>query len=115
MVKKLLDQPYLKAQLRANESSSLSRLKKFLEAVDKFGKTPLLYSCFFKNYATIELLAGAGADLKRSDNSGNTAIIVVVSSRSIDQVPTEKESPGLFKVKTKFYYLQKVIKVSLYA
>ena len=101
MVKKLLDQPYLKVQLKAKaaESSSPSRLEKFLETVDKFGDTPLLHSCFYKNCATNELLTEAGADLKRSDKEGNTAIILVASSSSNDQqVPTKEDSPNLFKV-----------------
>ena len=102
----LLDQPYLKVQLKekAAESSSPSRLKKLWKTVDKFGTTPLLYSCYYKNCATIELLAEAGADLKGSDNSGNTAIILVASSRSNDQVPSKEDSPRLFKVQTRFYY-----------
>lgn len=108
MVKKLLDQPYLKVQLKAKvaESSSPTRLEKFLETVDKFGETPLLYSCFYKNCATIELLTEAGADLKRSDKEGNTAIILVASSTSNDQqFPTKKDSPRLFKVyKLEFHH-----------
>ena len=110
MVKKLLDQPYLKVQLKAKaaESSSPSRLEKFLETVDKFGDTPLLHSCFYKNCATIELLTEAGADLKRSEKDGNTAIILVASSSSKSndqQVPTIEDSPRLFKVyELEFHY-----------
>ena len=104
MAKKLLDQPYLKVQLKANaaESSSLSRLKKLLETADKSGKTPFLYSCSYKNCAAIELLAEAGADLKGTDNDGNTAIILVASSSSEDLIPSKEDSPENFKVVTKF-------------
>jgi len=90
LVKLLLEQPYLKLKAKANGSSSPSSLEKFLETVNNSGRTPLLDSCRFKGSTTIELLVKAGADLKGSDEDGNTAIILVASSPSKDQVPKKR-------------------------
>jgi len=52
-----------------------------------------------KSCAAIEFLAEAGAELKGTDEEGNTAIILVASSSYNDQqVPTKEDSPNLFKV-----------------
>lgn len=97
LVRLLLNQPYLKVKAKAAGSSSLIRLEKILETVDKFWRTPLLDSCRFKSSATIQLLVKADADLKGIDKDDNTAIILVASSSSNDLVPTKQDSPGLFK------------------
>ena len=98
LVKLLLEQPYLKVKAKVAGSSSPSRLEKFLETVDHLGRTPLLDSCYNKHCATVELLVEAGADVKGADEDGNTAIILVASSPSKDQVPTKEDSPGQYKV-----------------
>lgn len=69
-----------------------------LEAVDKSGRTPLLQSCWGKSCATIELLVEAGANLKVSDEDGNTAIILAASSSFQPHIPRKDDSPALFKV-----------------
>jgi len=93
-----LNQPYLQEKAKADGSSSLSRLEKLIETADKFGRTPLLDSFRCKASATIELLVEAGADLKATDNDGNTAIILAASSSFQEWFFGKEDSPRLFKV-----------------
>ena len=50
--------------------------KILLESKDRTGRTPFLIACCQKDYATIELLIEAGADLTAADNVGNDAVML---------------------------------------
>ncbi len=71
----------------------------FLEAKNESGMTALLIACWKRDYAIIELLVEAGADVTAIDRqSGNGAILLAASSPAEDQIPSEELSPGISKV-----------------
>ena len=65
--------------------------------------TAFLVSCLQNDYALIELLVDAGTYLKAADLDGNTAISLIASSGTMDEIPTKEVSPGIFKVFVVFY------------
>ncbi len=67
--------------------------------------TAFLVSCLLKDHALIEMLVDAGTDLKASDLKGNTAISLIASSGTKDEIPIKEVSPGIFKVFIVFYLI----------
>ena len=65
--------------------------------------TAFLTSCLLKDHALIELLVDAGTDVKAADLDGNTAISLIASSGTKDEIPIKEVSPGIFKVFIVFY------------
>jgi len=57
------------------DASDPISLKRLLEARNLSGMTVLLVAVEQRDYALIELLIGAGADLKAVDENGYTALI----------------------------------------
>lgn len=86
--------------INSNElSTSLSNpLARLLEIKNESGKTALLIACQMKNCALIELLVEAGADLKAVDQDKHTAIYLVASSPTMDEIPSKDFSPAINKV-----------------
>ncbi len=79
----------------------VSKSGSHLEVKNEYGQTALLMACQQKNYAVVELLVEAGADLKAVDKDGNTALILAVSNAYYDlvqSVPLKELSPFIFKV-----------------
>jgi len=74
---------------------------KLLESRNTSGMTALLIAVSQKNYALIELLISAGADLKAADQNGDTALILAASHpmRKDSNPPKDLLSPSLIKVK----------------
>jgi len=52
------------------------------------------------------LLVDAGTYLKAADLDGNTAISLIASSGTMDEIPTKEVSPGIFKVFVVFYLVK---------
>ena len=74
-----------------------------LESKTKLKRTVFLVSCLLKDHALIELLVDAGTDVKAADLDGNTAISLIASSGTKDEIPIKEVSPGIFKVFIVFY------------
>jgi len=55
-------------------------------------------ACHRIDYASVELLVKAGADVKAVDEDLNTAILLAASSPEEDHIPTKDLSPSIFKV-----------------
>ena len=75
-------------------------LKRLLEARAPSGKTALLVAVDLRDYALIELLIGAGADVKAVDENGDSALISASTIPSEDECypPEVLLSPTLIKV-----------------
>lgn len=73
-----------------------------LEAKNKVGLTVLLMACRQKDYASVELLVKAGANVKAVDAALNSAILLAASSPEEDHIPSKELSPSILKV---FIYL----------
>jgi len=75
-------------------------LKRLLEARGPTGMTALLVAVDLRDYALIELLIGAGADVKAVDDNGDTALIRASTIPSEDECypPDVLLSPTLLKV-----------------
>jgi len=73
-------------------------LEKLIDTKNPSGRTALLLACQKKDYATIELLVEAGADVNTVDKEGNTAIIHAISSLEEDTAPKKELSPSISKV-----------------
>ncbi len=95
VVKLLLDYHRLIDQV-ATEGST--RLQKLLETKFAAGITPLMTAIAMKDYATIELLVDAGADVNSCDHKGNTPILYVACSSSGGGIPSKESSPAIFQV-----------------
>ncbi len=78
--------------------SSLNLTSQLLEQKNETGKTALLMACQKKNFALIELLVNAGADVNAVDQDGNTAILLVACCPFKDAIPCKDVSPAIFKV-----------------
>ena len=79
----------------------VSKLGSNLETKNEHGQTALLMACHQKNYAVIELLVEAGADLQAVPKVGNTALILAVSNAYYDvvqSIPLKELSPSIFQV-----------------
>ena len=92
-VSKLLLEHYM-------EIPDQTSLKRLLEAWDPSGMTALLVAVDLRDYALIELLIGAGADVKVVDDNGNSALIRATTNLSEDECypPEVLLSPTLLKV-----------------
>lgn len=66
------------------------QLKKLLEAPTRKGKTALLVSCYLADYAMIELLINAGADMTSTNLEGNTAMHMLASKLMRDAIPSKE-------------------------
>jgi len=75
-------------------------LEELFEKVNEAGYTLLLVASCFRNCPIIELLVEAGASLKSVDKIGNTAIMILASSKVDFVHPSEEDSPLIFKVLT---------------
>ena len=74
-------------------------LEKLLEARDESGMTALLIASQVQDYAIVELLVEAGADVNATDKHGNTAIILVASSQDENSsIPSKERSPTIYRV-----------------
>ena len=61
--------------------------------------TALLIACHKKDYATVDLLLEAGADVTAIDPIGDTALMFAAySSEDENVVPTKEQAPSIFKV-----------------
>jgi len=62
--------------------------------------TALLIAVSHRDYALIELLVGAGADVKAEDCNGDTALILAVTNplEQDSNPPKDSLSPSLLKV-----------------
>jgi len=80
-------------------------MKKPIDTQNESGQTALMVACQKKDYATIELLVEAGADVNAVDEEGNTAIILAISSVEEDVAPKKEFSPFIFKVYFNFSLL----------
>ena len=72
-----------------------------LEIQNKHGHSALLIACHQKNYAVVELLVEAGANIQAVDFDGNTALILAVSfayEAVVQSVPLQELSPSIFQV-----------------
>ena len=79
----------------------VSNLGSLLEIQNEHGHTALLIACHQKNYAVVELLVVAGANIKAVDFDGNTALILAVSyacEEIVQSVPLQEISPSIFEV-----------------
>ena len=93
------------AKLLVGESEDCIMLDKmdvlgnFLEAQNKSGETALLIACKNKDYSIVDLLIGAGANVKAVDKDGNTTILLATSDPAVSQeIPTKEFSPKIFRV-----------------
>lgn len=82
----------------AEQADHPDQLEKLIDVKNRDGTTALLMACHKKDYVSIELLVGVGADTMAIDNIGNTALILVASSPDKATIPTEEISPNLFQV-----------------
>lgn len=81
------------------ESGERSKFEKFLHAKDINGSTSLLISCHQKDYATVELLIKAGANLQDCDKDNDTAIIFAsYETLGFIVAPILKEAPSIYAV-----------------
>ena len=71
-----------------------------LEARNTRRMTALLIAVSLRDWALIELLVGAGADVKAADENGDTALILAVTNPSKEDCNPPKDllSPALQKV-----------------
>ena len=99
MVKLLLDH----YRVIDHGTDGSTRLQQLLQSKYATELTPLLIAVIAKDYATIELLVTAGADVKASDPNGNTAIMLAASDSSEAGIPSKENSPAIFQV---FHLLQ---------
>ncbi len=77
-------------------------MNKPIDTKNQYGKTALLMACQLKDYASIELLVEAGADINAVDIEGNTAIILAISSLEEDVAPKKQLSPSIYRVLNPF-------------
>lgn len=75
--------------------------ERFLESKNYAGKTSFLIACQNKDYATIELLIEAGADVQALNSDGNTALCLIASSSADDLVPSGEQAPSFCQVNIK--------------
>ncbi len=86
-------------------SDKLSLLGKLLEARNESGMTALLISCQCQDYAIVELLVEAGADVNATDQYGNTATILAASSQDKKMpIPAKELSPTICQVRLYSFY-----------
>ena len=74
-------------------------LTHLLEMKNDSGKTAILISCQNKDYALVEFLVEAGADLRAVDQDGNSAIILAASSTAVDETLSKVLSPTICRVR----------------
>lgn len=87
--------------LELDDSRSSFASSPFIDARDKSELTPLMLACYKNNYALVELLVRAGADVKAVDKDGDTPIIMTAIKALSDKsatFPSEKNSPAIFRV-----------------
>jgi len=92
------------ADLTTSTASSLlsncHQLKKLLEApFNKIGDTILLRSCYHVDYAMVELLVDAGADMTCTNLEGNTAIHMLAACLRKGNIPSKELFPCIAQVK----------------
>ncbi len=77
-----------------------SRLERLLEAKIPSGMTALLIAASMKDYFLVELLIGAGADVKAVDKNKDTALILASKDSSSNACipPIDLLSPNLVQV-----------------
>lgn len=79
--------------------SDCHQLKKLLEApCNKIGDTALLMSCYHVDYAMIELLIEAGADMTCTNLGGNTAIHMLAACLRKEKIPSKELFPCIAQV-----------------
>ncbi len=79
-------------------------LTHLLEMKNDSGKTAILISCQNKDYALVEFLVEAGADLRAVDQDGNSAIILAASSTAEDETLSKVLSPTICRVFINFMF-----------
>lgn len=92
------------ADMMTSASSSLPgnchQLKKLLETpFNKIGDTILLRSCYHVDYAMIEFLVDAGADMTCTNLEGNTAIHMLAACLRKENIPSKELFPCIAQVK----------------
>ena len=92
-----------KSKLWNDSSAPQSPLARLLEAKDECGRTAFIIACQKMDYAVIELLIEAGADVKSVDQDKNTSILSAVTGAGNDAVPSKDLSPSIFKVNIAFH------------
>ena len=93
--------PAIDGRTTTSEEESIRQrnLEIFLETKVKFGLTALMIACIKKDYATVDLLIEAGANVKAIDSNGSTALMFAVSSSFAEIIAPSKEwAPSIFKV-----------------
>lgn len=85
-------------------------LKIFLEEQNKIGWTAFLLSCYQKDYAVMELLLEAGADIRALDRNENSALMIALINTLDFPLPTKEQCPSIYEV----YFLKLAIHLRFY-
>ena len=80
-------------------------LKIFLEAENNIGWTAFLLSCYQKDYALMELLLEAGADVWALDRNENSALMIALNTLDFP-LPSEEQCPSIYEVHFNFNHLR---------
>ena len=78
--------------------SNCHQFKRLLEAPTRTGDTALLVSCYLVDYAMIELLIDAEADMTSTNLEGNTAIHMLASKLLKENIPCKELFPYMAQV-----------------